>query len=1107
MRVMARLGWLAGLAGMACAVAAGPAEAVEARFMEDPDVHGGRIVFSYENDLWVVSAEGGTAARLTSWPGEESTPHFSPDGAWIAFTGTYDGTSAVYRVPAAGGEPVRLTYNPGGATALGWTPDGSRVFFRTSFEQFISRDPNLYFVGRDGGPIERFPIDRGTLASFSADGGAMLYCRKGREEYQWKRYRGGQYVDIWRYDFRARSFEPVTDFVGKNAYPMWIGDRMFFVSDRSGVSNLWVMDLPKGTPRQLTRYDALDVMMAETDGRSIVFVNDGYLHLFDVASGSDRRIVVTAPSDRWLSRDRVINPREYVQSADVGNDGAWIVVEARGDVFRVPTDPGGQTRNLSCSPGTRERYPRLSPDGTKIAFFSDRSGEYQLYLQPVDGGEWTPLTTDLARTVYRPLWSPDGSKIVFGDRNLDLNVVDVATRKLTRVVGTHRLKNDEFTWEIDDYAWSPDSRWIAYTQVGTNRNSRVYLYSLETGTSTPVTSEFYDNLHPAFDGNGDYLYFLSSRNFDLQMDFYEDNHVVATPYQVMAMALQDGRTPPFADGAATAAKQRGAKARERGETEQKHDKPAPAAPVRIDLAGIEARVYPLPVKAGNHFFLEAGTGKVLWTSVERFTEDEYEEIFKPRGDTKWTLHVFDMAAKEDVALDEKISSFALSANGEQVLIGADGSWRVSSLEDLWDDHEPGDAVSLDRMVYRVDTRAEWRQIFEDTWRWYRDFFYDAGMHGHDWKALGDRYRAYLSGISSREELNWVLSQMVGELCVGHAYIGGGDTGPVKPPEVMVFAGMLGADLVADAGAKLWRIATIYGPTDFNRELKAPLARPDLKVREGNYLLAINGARLTSSDDYWRLLQVAKGQKVTLTVADAPDGRDARTFEVEPVRSDRSLRYNRWLANNIRKVEEASGGRLGYMHINAMGSEGVGEFDKFWRAFRYRDGIVIDVRRNSGGWTEYFLIDKLERSQVAFNALTGMAPFVYPGSVNPRRKYVTVSNEHNGSDGEAFVMHFKAAGLGKVVGVPSWGGLVGIVNAQPTIDNGSVNQSNNAFWGKEGAWWVENHGADPDVLVDNDPTSVMAGRDLQLEKAIEVLLAEIAREKPPVPAEHPPYPKR
>ncbi|MFZ5788389.1 MAG: S41 family peptidase, partial [Acidobacteriota bacterium] len=980
------------------------------------------------------------------------------------------------------------------------------IYFRSSFEQFISRDPNLYFVGRDGGPIERFPLDRGTLASFSPDGNTLLYCRKGREEYQWKRYRGGQYVDIWSYDFTARRFEPLTDFVGKNAYPMWIAGRMVYVSDASGVSNLWEMPLPKGAPKQLTTYTDSDVMMAESDGARVVYLHDGFVHLFDPATGSDRRVSVTAPSDRWLSRDRVINPKDYVRSADVSSDGTKLAFEARGDVFVVPADAKGQTRNLSDSPGTRELHPRLSPDGATVAFFSDRGGEYQLYTQSVEGGEWTQLTTTLDRFVYRLAWSPDGKKILFGTKDLDLFVVIVESKELIRIPGSRQLKNDEFTWEIDDYAWSPDSRWVAYTQVAPNRNSRVHLWNLQTRTSTPVTSDFYDNIHPTFDGNGDFLYFLSSRNFDVQMDFYEDNHILSAPYRVMAMSLKAGVTPAFLGDEPDAAAKDEGEGDEKPRREEKKPVP-PATPIAVDLAGIETRVWPLPVKAGNHFFLDAGRGTVLWASVEDFTEDEYEEIFKPRGATKWTLHVFDVAKKKETTLSEKIASFALSADGRHVVTKADTSWRVSSLTKLAKSRTLGEKVSLERMVYRVETRAEWNQIFTDCWRWYRDFFYDAKMHGHDWKAVGERYRAALPYVSSREELNWLLSQMVGELSVGHAYIGGGDMGPVEEPKSPVFTGMLGADLVADTKANLWRFARIYGPTDVNRDVEAPLVRPDMRIPEGSYLLAIDGMKLTAKDDIWRRLQVTSGQKVSITVADAADGGGARTYHVEPVRSDRTLRLAAWLAGNIRKVEEASGGRLGYMHINAMGSGGIGEFDKFWRAFRYRDGIVIDVRRNSGGWTEYFLIDKLERRQVAYNVLSGMQPFVYPGSVNPRRMYVAVSNEHNGSDGEAFIEHFKAAGLGKVVGVPSWGGLVGIVNGQPTIDGGTIHQPNNSFYGKARQWWVENHGADPDVLVDNDPASVMAGRDLQLEKAIEVLLAEIAKEQQPIPAERPPYPKR
>jgi tricorn protease len=406
------------------------------------------------------------------------------------------------------------------------------------------------------------------------------------------------------------------------------------------------------------------------------------------------------------------------------------------------------------------------------------------------------------------------------------------------------------------------------------------------------------------------------------------------------------------------------------------------------------------------------------------------------------------------------------------------------------------------MAFWVDTLAEWNQIFNDAWRWYRDFFYDANMHGQDWRAVGERYRAFIPQLSSRAGLNWLMSQMVGELCVGHAYIGGGDMGGVKLAESPVFTGRLGADLAYDPVAGCFRFDKIYGPSEYNLDIVAPLVRPDLQLKEGDYLIAINGRRLEKNEDFHRWLQVAKGQKVALTVNSRPTPLGARTCEVEPLRNDRQLRYNRWLTDNIHKVLKATDGRVGYMHINAMGVGNIGEFDKFWRAFRYKEGIIIDVRRNSGGWTEYFMIDKLERQQVGFNVLRGMAPFVYPGSVGPQN-YVAVSNEYNGSDGEAFIQHFQERKLGPVVGTPSWGGLVGILNAQRTIDNGSVNQPNNAFYGKAGEWWVENRGAIPDIEVENDPNLVMAGRDPQLEKAIEVVLAAIAKHDkdkfPPVPA--------
>jgi tricorn protease len=1070
-------------------LSAAAAAAEEGRFFTYPTIHNGTIVFTYESDLWSVSAKGGVATRLTTFPGTESFAKLSPDGRRIAFTATYDGAQAVYLMPVEGGPPARLTYNPGGAQVVAWTPDGTEVVFRSMFENVVGRDPNLYSVGIEGGAPERLPLDRGVLISFIPEEHKFLYCRRGNEEYYWKRYKGGQYQDIWLYDATAKTYAPVTDYVGKNSYPMWARSLMYFVSDRAnGIANLYTQKLGTRDVSQVTHYGDFDVMMPNTDGRSIVYVQDGRLHVFDLASGQDTRLAVTVPSDRWALRDRIINPRDYIHSAQLADDGAAVVLEARGDVFRVPTG-SGPAENLSWTPGTRETSPALSPDGRTVAFFSDKTGDYQLYTQPAAGGDWTQITTDLDRTVYRLAWSPDGKKILFGNKDYAVFWVDVAAKKLTKIDSSNQMKNDEFTWEMADYTWSPDSQWIAYSFVQANRNSQIFLYNIGTGQKLAATTDFYDNLYPAFDADGKYLYYVSSRNFALRMDFYEDDHVIATPQQVMAVQLRDGEAPPFA-----------------GEPGDKADAKSAPAPFRIDPGGLLERTYPLPLPAGNYFWLKAGHGKVLWASVDEFTEGEYEDIFRNKyGATQWTLHIFDMAGRKDVTLTDKVRDFALSTDGSQLLVRREGDFYTTTVDKAFASKTAGERLDLSGLVYKVDLQKEWHQIFNDAWRWYRDFFYDPGFHGRDWKAMGEKYRAYIPDLSSRAELNWVLSQMVGELCVSHTYIGGGDYGPGATPGSPVFTGLLGADLVPDKASGLYRLGRIYGPTDINRNLPGPLVRPDIAVKEGDFVLAIDGTALHAGDDYFKLLQTTPGRKIKVTVNAKPSLTGAKTYEVEPIRNDTALRYYRWIDGNIKAIDKATGGRVGYMHINAMGGGGIGEFDKYWRAFRYKDGVIIDVRRNSGGWTEYFLIDKLERQLVAYNNLRNMVPFRYPGSAG-NGNYVVISNENNGSDGEAFVEHFKARQLGPVVGVPSWGGLVGIVNRQVTIDNGSVEQSNNAFYGREGTWWVENHGADPDILVDNDPGSVLAGRDLQLEKAIAVMLEKIKANPVKFPP-RPPYPKK
>ncbi len=1094
-----RLVVILALVNAAAALAGNPA-----RLMQYPDIRGNVIVFSYEGDLWKVAADGGVAQRLTSFPGNEFAAKISPDGSTVAFTGSYDGAPSIYTIPISGGAPTRLTYFGLGVQPVAWTPDGARVVFRSGHENTFRPIFKLFTVAKDGGYPEQVPVERGILCSFNSDGSKMVYNRRGNEEYYWKRYKGGQYTDIWLYDFKVNTFKALTDYVGKNAYPMWVGNTMFFLSDRGpgGIANLFAYDFGSGRVEQVTAFDELDVHMPSTDGKRIVFVQAGTLKVLDVATRKVREVQVEAPSDRWPLAERTINPVDYIHAMGAADDGKAAVFEARGDIFVVPADENAPTRNLTHTPGLRERMPQLSPDGTRVAYFSDATGDYQLYVRDVAGERPAEqITTELDRAVYHLEWSPDGSKILFGNKDFALFYVDLATKKLKRFAASNQLKNDEFFWEVSDYGWSPDSKWIAYSFVQYNRNNTVFLYNLEQDRSTPITDEFYDCLNPSFDANGDYLYFLSYRNFQPRIDIFEDDHVILNPVQVMVVQLKAGQRPPFAKAPK---EDKGGKEEKAGKEEAKVEKKAAAPAVRIDLDGIAARVFELPVEPGNYYYLKAGKGMVTFAQRDEFGEGETEETFTPSGAESLKLHVFSMEDKKDAVLDAKISDWKTSPNREQAIVKKGSSYFLVPLAKLYTAKSLGDKLSLEKMSYRVVPREEWTQVFNDTWRWYRDFFYDPDMHGHDWKKVGEKFRAFLPSLSSRADLNWVLSQMVGELCVSHTYIGGGDLGPQKPPDSPVYTGMLGADLRPDASG-YYRFARIFGPTEIERDIEAPLVRPDIAIKEGDYLLAIDGKPVKAPDNPYRYLQVTKGQKVRLTVGASPADAGARTFDVEPVRSENQLRYNRWLADNVAKVLAASNGEVGYMHITAMGTNNIGQFDKFWRAFRYKKGLVIDVRGNGGGWTEYFIIDKLERKMTAFNVLRNMEPFRYPGSVT-NGPIAVLTNEYNGSDGEAFLEDFKARKLGTVIGVPSWGGLVGIVNGQRTIDNGMVQQSNNSFYGREGKWWVENHGVDPDILLENDPASASAGKDVQLDKAIAVVLQQIKDHPFTFPA-RPPYSKR
>jgi len=1048
------------------------------RFVSSPDVHGDRVVFTWEDDLWLGSLNGGPARRLTTHPGLETAARFSPDGKWIAFSAQYDGATEAYVVPAEGGAPKRLTWT-GYVTVQGWTPDSRQVVVKAMGGYDRRPIERLFTVDLEGHEPTVLAVPRAVQGTLSPDGQYLAYGSRGHVEYYWKRYKGGLHQDLWLADLKRGSFTKLTDYVGRNGAPIWAGGKVVFESDRgaSGITNLYAVDPVTRAVEQLTDLKDFDAQQPSTDGRTVVFVQGGHLQALDLATKTPHPVPITTASDSWRAAPRSVNPKDWIQAMSL--TGGTAVFEARGEVFLLPTDATKPAKNLTQTPGVRERFPRLSPDGKRVAYLSDASGDYDLYVQPTDGGAAERIPTGLKTALYHLEWSPDGTKVLFGDKSFAIYVMDMATKKLTKIDEFHDLKNDQFTWEVSDYTWSPDSQWVAYSLVEPSRNGRIVLFNLATKQKVALTDGFYDCVNPAFDLDGSTLYFLSYSNFHTRLDPSQDNHIQSAPVQVMAVKLRAGEeaTPSSSGGA-----------------------------FRIDVAGLPDRIAPLPVKPGNLFHLKAGRGIVGWDEVEGWDDNVVEEFYAPRGADKWKLHLYDAAAKKDkeVVLTETLSDWSFDTEGKRLLLRKGPNFHVGEAAAVFTSKALPEKLDLERMTMTVDPRAEWKQIFEDTWRWYRDFFWSPSMNGNDWNAIGAKFRALLPELNSRQELNWLLSQMVGELNVSHTYVSGGDPGPGRPLPNPVYTGLLGADFRVEHG--LYRFAKVYGPTTYARDLKAPLADPAPKVKEGDYLLAIDGRPLKAPEAIGARLQVIKGQKVTLTVNGRPSMEGARTVEVEPVPNDGSLRYERWVADNIAAVDKASNGQLGYMHLTAMGDQNIGQFDKYWRAFRYKKGIVIDVRGNGGGWTEFFMIDKLERKQVGFNVLRGMGPFRYPGSASDGR-YVFLTNEQNGSDGEAFLEHVKARKLGPIVGVPSWGGLVGIINTQLTLDGGRVEQSNNGFYGREGKWWVENHGADPDLTVENDPASIMQGHDRQLEVGIETLLKQLKENPTPAFPGVPAYPKR
>jgi tricorn protease len=1113
------------LAGAAASITYGQSE--KPLLLQSPALSKTQIVFAYGGSLWSVGRDGGDARRLVVGdPGTAGGPVFSPDGTQVAFTGNFDTNPDVYVVPAAGGEPRRLTTHPGNDVALGWSPDGRRILFRSTRASY-ARHEMLFTVPAEGGFPTEVPLPMGVQGSYSADESQLAYVPRWnrRDTAAIKNYRGGLASPIWIAQLADSSVTPIPREGSNDFNPMWIGDKIYFLSDRSGATTLFSYDPKSRAVTPVLKNDGFDLRSAAAGPGAIVYEQFGSLHLFDLASGREHAVPVRVAADLPQTQPHFEKVAvKQVLNAGISPTGARAVFEARGEVITVPAEKG-DIRNLTRTPGVADRDPVWSPDGKLIAYFSDESGEYALHLRD-QTGLGTVRKIDLGPSpsfFYDLTWSPDSKKIACSDKRLNLWYVDLEQGKPVKV-DTDRL--DSPLHEFDP-VWSPDSRWLAYTKQLANNLRTVFVYSFETAQATQFTDGMSDALYPAWDANGKSLYFTASTDIGLTagwLDMSSEAHPVTRSAYVAVLTKdqpsplapesdeekdeaakdKDGKKsaddakPALSETKSADAEKPAADAAAKSDTKPAGDdaKKKDQAPpkVAIDFDGLGQRILALPVPAKNYLGLTAGKEGIVYLLEGPPVEGGGE------GATKATLQRFELKTRKTEKLLDGVEEFHLAAKGEKMLWKADQKWFIGGADKAPKAGEG--ALKLDALEIWVEPRAEWQQMFHEVWRIERDFFYDPHYHGLD-LALAERvYAPFVGGIASRAELNVLLVEMLGQFSIQHMYVNGG----ARPEMKEIKVGLLGADYETAGGR--YRFARIYDGENWNPSAKAPLTQPGVNVKAGEFLLAVNGRDLRASDEVFSFFLGTAGKQVALRVGPKADGSGARDVTVVPVASESSLRNLAWIEGNRRKVDQLSGGKVAYVYLPNTAGAGYTSFNRYYFAQVGKLGAVLDERFNGGGQLADYIVDYLRRPLLSLNLSREGAVATSPAAAIYGPKAMII-NEFAGSGGDAMPWYFRKLGIGPLVGMRTWGGLVGIGGYPALIDGGTVTAPRWALFGTHGQWEVENVGIAPDIEVEHDPKLVRAGRDPQLEKAVEIVLEALRKNPPPdypVPA-FPKYPPR
>ncbi len=1060
----------------------------EARMLRYPDINGDLIAFVYAGDIWTVNANGGSAKRVTSHPGIELFPKISPDGKWIAFSAEYSGSRQIWVMPSEGGTARQLTfYNSVGEmpprggfdnVVLDWTPDSKHILFRANRTSFGDRNGRYFTVSIDGGFEESLPIVNGGFATFSPDGSQLCFTPVDREFRSWKRYKGGRATELWTYDLINNKSQQITHWAGSDQWPVWHGNHIFYASDRNMRLNIWRYNVNTKENEQVTHHDDFDIMWPSGRNGKLVYENGGYLHVLDLASGNSQKITVAIHYDNPNLQPYFKNVKDYISSYSLSPSGKRALFEARGDIYSVPVEKG-EIQNLTNSQGVREISPVWSPDGKQIAFYSDATGEYELYLlENKEGSAPRQITRGSSAWKHTAEWSPLSTHLVYSDRTMKLWLVDATSGKQVVI--------DEATAEeIRDYIFSPDGDWIAYSKSSPNYQSALWVYQISSGRKYQLTDASFSDSNPTFSRDGKYLFFLSNRDFNLAFSSFEFDYLYNNATRIYALPLCDDGTTltPYKEDRELYGDEKEEVSPENGKTSNKNEDEKKSSPerikVKIDLDNIQNRIQALPLSSGNYRIIGAVEEGVLYASANKIMrynikEEKTEEILDNTG------------------------YGILAADGKSFIYRRGNDWGVAK-------NQTGQTagtgtINLDNLNMKIDPRAEWNQIYADAFRIFRDYFYVNNLHGVDWEAIRESYGALIPYLPSRFDLDYILNEIVSETNTGHAYVDWGDISRIE----RINGGLLGAELEADLSAGRYKIRKIYPGENWNESRRSPLTESGINIKEGDYIIRINGQELTTAQNPYELLENLGNRHVELTVNNTPFTSGAKSYTVKTITSEQELRYMEWVNQRREMVDRLSDGRIGYIHVPNTAIEGNRELFKGVYAYHHKEALIIDDRYNGGGFIPDRMIDLLNRRTLVYWHRNGLPqPMKTPGIAHDGPKAMLI-NGYSSSGGDAFPYFFRKTGEGKLIGSRTWGGLVGISGNARLVDGGYISVPRFGIYDQTGEWIIEGIGIYPDIEVMDRPEELAKGNDPSIEKAVEVLLEELkANPRPQVTVPAPP----